>query len=191
MLVSMVGADVTVAGFTEEAAPFAEDYYITDCNECLLRKDGKVEEVCPNTIYEGSDPIGLVNNTKLVYGHRRDGVSFIRFDHLLSSKDSKYDVAVDKMANMTVIWAVGPIKPRDALRPYYLPQNHGGPKFSSFGCFKFHVSEDFDDCLGPLGAKNKEDQYFIISHGKTPMVVTAGLALHDPNPPNPNEGSLY
>ncbi|KAJ6846019.1 cytochrome b561, DM13 and DOMON domain-containing protein [Iris pallida] len=184
---SMIGADVVITGFTEEAMPFAEDYFITDYSECLLNKDGKVGGVCPDTIFEGSDPVGLVNNTRLIYGHRRDGVSFVRFDRPLDSRDNKYDVSVNRTRNMTAVWAVGPIRPPDALRPYYLPQNHGGPRFESFGYFSFNVSESFDDCLGPLDAEDKEDQDVIISDGKTPVVVTSGQALHYPNPPNPSK----
>ncbi|XP_020267035.1 cytochrome b561, DM13 and DOMON domain-containing protein At5g54830 [Asparagus officinalis] len=185
--VSMIGADVTVAGFTEEAIPFAEDYYITNYSECLLNKDGNVEGVCPDRTYQGLDANGLVNNSRLVYGLRRDGVSFVRFDRLLNSTDNKYDIYVDRTANMTVIWAMGLIRPPDALRPYYLPQNHGGPKFSSFGYFAFNVSEVFDDCLGPLDSEYKEDRGLIVSDGKTPVVVTSGPALHYPNPPNPSK----
>ncbi|URE47380.1 DOMON domain containing protein [Musa troglodytarum] len=36
------------------------------------------EGVCPDTVYEGSDPVGLVNATKLVSDRRRNGVAFIR-----------------------------------------------------------------------------------------------------------------
>ncbi|KAI4377953.1 hypothetical protein MLD38_015503 [Melastoma candidum] len=33
----MMGADVVVAGFTEEALPFADDYYITTYGECMVK----------------------------------------------------------------------------------------------------------------------------------------------------------
>ncbi|KAJ0984291.1 hypothetical protein J5N97_002647 [Dioscorea zingiberensis] len=186
---SMINSDVAIAGFTEEGTPFAEDYFITQYSECLLSKDGRVEGVCPDTIYEGSDPVGLVNNTELVYGHRRDGVSFIRYHRPLVSPDEKYDVAVNFTQNMTVIWALGLIRPPDSLRPYYLPQNHGGPKFDSFGYFTLNVSEKVDDCLGPLDAEDKEDQDLITADGKmeSPLVVSSGPALHYPNPPNPSK----
>ncbi|KAK8940143.1 hypothetical protein KSP40_PGU019589 [Platanthera guangdongensis] len=182
---TMIHADVAVTGFTEEGIPFAEDYFITDYSECLLNKDGTVEGVCPDTIYEGSDPVGLVNNTKLIYGHRRDGVSFVRYERPVVSKDDKYDVHVSKTSNMTVIWALGLIRPPDTLRPYYLPQNHGGPKLTTFGFFTLNVSEKVNECTGPLDAEDKEDQDLIIADGKSPLIVTAGPALHYPNPPNP------
>lgn len=184
---SMLGADIAVTGFSEEGLPFAEDYYITEFSECLLNKDGKVQGVCPDTIYEGSDPVGLVNNTRLVYGHRRDGVSFVRYDRPLVTLDEKYDIPVDRVANMTVIWALGLIRPPDTLRPYYLPQNHGGPVDTAYGYLTLNVSEKFNDCLGPLDAEDKEDQDLLISEAKTPLVVTTGPALHYPNPPNPSK----
>ncbi|KAL5980344.1 hypothetical protein ACLOJK_028252 [Asimina triloba] len=182
----MLLADVAVTGFTEQGMPFADDYFITEYSECLLSKDGKVQGVCPDTIYEGSDPVA-VNNTRLIYGHRRDGVSFIRYARPLKSVDHKYDVPVNITANMTVIWALGIIRPPDTLRPYYLPQNHGGPPLVTFGRLTLNVSEHVDDCLGPLEAKDKEDQDFIFADGKTPLVVASGPALHYPNPPNPSK----
>lgn len=178
-------ADVAVTGFREDGMPFADDYFITKYSECLLKKDGSVEGVCPDTIYEASDPVGLVNNTKLVYGHRRDGVSFIRYQRLLDTVDEKYDIPVKVTDNMTVIWALGSIRPPDSLRPFYLPQNHGGPRFEVYGHLVLNVSDHVNDCLGPLDAEDKEDQDLISADGKTPLVVTTGPALHYPDPPNP------
>ncbi|OVA00279.1 Cytochrome c assembly protein [Macleaya cordata] len=183
----MYHADVTVTGLTEEGLPFADDYFITKYSECLLSKDGTVQGVCPDTIYEGSDPVGLVNNTRLVYGHRRDGVSFIRYQRPLKSVDKKYDLPVNPTDNMTVIWALGSIRPPDTLRPYYLPQNHGGPRLVAYGHLVLNASEHVNDCLGPLEADNKEDQDLIFADGKTPLIVTTGPAMHYPNPPNPSK----
>ncbi|KAJ4798981.1 hypothetical protein LUZ62_050227 [Rhynchospora pubera] len=183
----MLHADVSVTGFTEEGMPFAEDYFITKYSECLLNKDGTVSGVCPDTIYEGSDPVGFVNNSKLVYGHRRDGVSFIRYQKPLVSVDKKYDVEVDVNKNMTVIWALGLMRPPDALRPYYLPQNHGGAKQTTYGFLTLNVSEPIDMCPGPLDADDKEDQDKVIAERNTPLVVTSGPAFHYPNPPNPSK----
>ncbi|GAV59960.1 Cytochrom_B561 domain-containing protein/DOMON domain-containing protein/DM13 domain-containing protein [Cephalotus follicularis] len=185
----MIGADVVVTGFTEEGMPFADDYFITKYSECLVSKDGSASGVCPDILYEGSDPntVGLVNNTILVYGHRKDGVSLIRYRKRLKSVDNKYDLPVDYTTNMTVIWALGLIKPPDALRPYYLPQNHGGPRSVSYGSLVLNVSEHVNDCLGPLDAEDKEDQDLIIADGKVPLVVTTANAMHYPNPPNPSK----
>jgi hypothetical protein len=179
----MIGADVAVAGFKEEGTPFVDDYYITNYSECVTNKDGSVQGVCPDTIYEGSDPVGLVNNTKFVYGHRRDGVSFIRYQRPLNTVDNKYDVPVNHTENLTVIWAVGPIRPPDTLRPYYLPQNHR----AAYGHFVLNVSERVDDCLGALDADDKEDQDIIIADANVPLVIMSGPALHYPNPPNPSK----
>ncbi|GMY29199.1 cytochrome b561, DM13 and DOMON domain-containing protein At5g54830 [Fagus crenata] len=179
----MIGADVAVAGFKEEGTPFVDDYYITNYSECVTNKDGSVQGVCPDTIYEGSDPVGLVNNTKFVYGHRRDGVSFIRYQRPLNTVDNKYDVPVNHTENLTVIWAVGPIRPPDTLRPYYLPQNHR----AAYGHFVLNVSERVDDCLGALDADDKEDQDIIIADANVPLVIMSGPALHYPSPPNPSK----
>jgi len=48
-----------------------------------------------------------------------------------------------------------------------------------------NVSENVDDCLGPLDAEDKEDQDLIIADANAPLVVMSGPALHYPNPPNP------
>ncbi|XP_059658234.1 cytochrome b561, DM13 and DOMON domain-containing protein At5g54830 [Cornus florida] len=179
----MVGADVAVTGFSEEGMPFADDYFITKYSECSIDKDGGVHGVCPDSMFEGSDPVGLVNNTKLVYGHRKDGVSFIRYQRPLKSVDKKYDLPVNHTDNMIVIWALGLIKPADSITPYYLPQNHGG----TYGHLTLNVSKHVNDCLGPLDAEDKEDQDIVIADANTPLVVSTGPALHYPNPPNPSK----
>ncbi|WOK95057.1 hypothetical protein Cni_G03764 [Canna indica] len=183
----MLNADVAVAGFTEEGLPFADDYFITQLSECLVNEDEKAEGVCPDTIYEGLNSVGFVNNTKLLYGHRKDGVALIRYERSLVSADKKYDVAVNMTDNMTVIWALGLIRPPDLLRPYYLPQNHGGPPETAYGYLNLNVSQQVNDCLGPLDAEEKEDQALIIADGKTPLMVSSGPAIRYPNPPNPSK----
>ncbi|GMH10876.1 hypothetical protein Nepgr_012717 [Nepenthes gracilis] len=182
----MLHADVAVTGFTEDSMPFAEDFYITDYSVCSQGQDGIAHGVCPDSIYNVSDP-SFVNNTNLVYGHRIDGVSFIRYQRLLESVDKNYDVPVNPTGNMTVIWALGRIKPPDTIWPYYLPQNHGGPPFVSYGHLVLNVSENVNDCLGPLDAEDKDDQDLIIADAKVPLVVTSGPALNYPNPPNPSK----
>ncbi|XP_059461147.1 cytochrome b561, DM13 and DOMON domain-containing protein At5g54830 [Corylus avellana] len=181
----MIGADVAVAGFKEEGTPFVDDFHITEYSECITNLDGSVQGVCPDRNYEDSDSVGLVNNTQLVYGHRRDGVSFIRYRRLLEPVDKKYDLPVNSTASMTVIWAIGSLRPPDTIRPYYLPQNHGGPRLVAYGNLVLNVSENVDDCLGPLDAEDKEDQDLIIADASAPLVVMSGPALHYPNPPNP------
>ncbi|KAJ4827143.1 hypothetical protein Tsubulata_024450 [Turnera subulata] len=183
----MMGADVAVAGFTQEGYPFADDFYITEYSECTVNKDGSARGVCPDTIYEGSDPVGLVNNTKTVYGHRKDGVSFIRYRRPLVSVDKKYDHPVNVKENMTVVWALGLMRPPDAFRPYYLPQNHGGPKTVTYDHLVLNVSAQVNECLGPLEATDKEDQDLIIADTSVPLVVTTGPAIRYPNPPNPSK----
>ncbi|KAK6912518.1 hypothetical protein RJ641_022119 [Dillenia turbinata] len=181
----MLDADVAFTGFTEEGMPFADDYYITKYSECVISKDGAAQGVCPDTIYENTDPVGLVNNTLLLYGHRKDGVSLIRYRRPLKSIDLKYDLPINYTANLTVIWALGTISPPDNLRPYYLPQIHTGPRYESHGDLVLNVSEHVNDCFGPLDAEHKEDQDLVIADVNAPLVVTAGPALHYPNPPNP------
>lgn len=185
---SMIGADVAVVGFTEDGLPFAEDYFVTKRSECVLRgADGGAEGVCPDTIYGGRNGTAAeVNNTRLVYGHRRDGVSFVRFSRPLVSPDKKYDVQVNATKNMTVIWAIGLLRPPDSLSPYYLPLNHGVPAGTAFGFLELNVSET-TSCHGPLDADDKEDQGRITAERQTPLVVTVGPAMHYPNPPNPDK----
>ncbi|KAG1363712.1 cytochrome b561, DM13 and DOMON domain-containing protein [Cocos nucifera] len=184
---SMIHADVAVAGFRDDATPFVEDYFITGYSECVQNKDDKFKGVCPDTMYEGGDPVGLVNNTKLVYGHRKDGVSFVRYARPLVSGDDKYDVPVSKTGSMTVIWAWGLMRSPDTLLPHYLPQKHGDSRLTNFGYFDFNVSRRVNDCLGPLDAADKEDQDLIIADGKKPLVVSSGPAFHYPNPPSPSK----
>ncbi|KAI4969666.1 cytochrome b561, DM13 and DOMON domain-containing protein At5g54830-like [Hordeum vulgare subsp. vulgare] len=188
--VSMIGADVAVAGFTEEGLPFADDYFVTKYSECLLRGDGTAEGVCPDTFYDRRNGGSSVNNTRLVYGHRRDGVSFVRFSRPLASPDKRYDVAVNATREMTVIWAIGLLRQPDSLRPYYLPLNHGAPAGTAYGFLTLNVSAATNGCHGPLDAEDKEDQGRITAERQTPLVVTTGPALHYPNPPNP-EKVLY
>ncbi|CAK8544290.1 unnamed protein product [Lathyrus sativus] len=182
----MVGADVAVTGFKEDGLPFVDDFFITKYSECVKNsEDGTVEGVCPDSIYEGPNRVGLVNDTRLIYGHRSDGVSLVRYRRPLSPVDAKYDHRVDRFANMTVIWALGKIRAPDTVLPYYLAQNHGGLPFESFGHLVLNISRHVNECNGPLDAADKEDQDIIIADAKVPLVVTTGPTLHYPDPPNP------
>ncbi|KAK7331402.1 hypothetical protein VNO77_25626 [Canavalia gladiata] len=182
----MLGADVAVTGFKEDGLPFVDDFFITKYSECVTNSNnGSAQGVCPDSIYEGPDRVGLVNNTRLIYGHRRDGVSFVRYRRPLNDVDDRYDRPVDHLANMTVIWALGKIRPPDSIQPYYLPQNHGGLPFEAYGHLVLNVSQHVNDCVGPLDAEDKEDQDVIVADSKVPLVVSSGPALHYPNPPNP------
>ncbi|KAF7842923.1 cytochrome b561, DM13 and DOMON domain-containing protein [Senna tora] len=186
----MIGADVAVTGFKEDGLPFVDDFYITKYSECVKKSDGSVEGVCPDSVYEGGNGVGVENNTNLIYGHRKDGVSFIRYQRPLIKVNKKYDHPVNRTANMTVIWAMGLIKPPDSIWPYYLPQTHGGTPFENYGYLVLNVSQHSNDCLGPMDAEDKEDQDIIIADAKVPLVVSSAPALHYPNPPNP-EKVLY
>ncbi|KAF2562975.1 hypothetical protein F2Q70_00014968 [Brassica cretica] len=181
----MLNADVVITGIREDGFPFADDFYITKTSVCSVR-DGFAAGVCPDTVYEGSDAVGSsVNNTKLVYGHRIDGVSFVRYRRPLNDSDNKFDFPVNATENLTVIWALGVIKPPDVINPYYLPENHGGVESENYGHFSLSLSYHVDECLGPLDADNKYDQGVIIADANAPLVVTAGPSVHYPNPPNP------
>ncbi|EPS64341.1 hypothetical protein M569_10439, partial [Genlisea aurea] len=181
----MVGSDVVITGFDSDQMPFAHDYFITQMTECTTNEDGSVQGVCPDMAYNtSSGSTGLVNDTSLIYGHRSDGVSFIRYRRPLQSNDEKYDLRIDPRSNMSVIWATGPIKPPDSLQPSYLPQNHG----TNFGYLRLNVSQRRNDCLGPIDASDdKEDQDLVIADKKEPLVVSSGPALRYPNPPNPSK----
>ncbi|KAL1145949.1 hypothetical protein V6Z11_A11G335900 [Gossypium hirsutum] len=147
----MSEADVTVASFTEEAIG-----------------------VCPDVVYENSKNGMMVNNTRLVYGHRRDGVSLIMFRKPLNSTDKKYDLPVYPNEDMRVIWALGLMKPPNENRSHFLPQFHGGPEKVAYGHLVLNVSEKVDDCFGPLDADDNEDQELIIADTGVPLVVTTG-----------------
>ncbi|KAG4123019.1 hypothetical protein ERO13_D11G305112v2 [Gossypium hirsutum] len=111
----MSEADVTVASFTEEGRPFVDDFYITAYSECKLSsKDRTAIGVFPDVVYENSKNGIMVNNTMLVYGHRRDGVSLIMFRKPLNSTNKKYDLP-----------ALGLMKPPNENRSHFLPQFHG------------------------------------------------------------------
>ncbi|KAB2006253.1 hypothetical protein ES319_D11G331100v1, partial [Gossypium barbadense] len=172
----MSEADVTVASFTEEGRPFVDDFYITAYTECKLSsKDRTAIGVCPDVVYENSKNGMMVNNTRLVYGHRRDGVSLIMFRKPLNSTDKKYDLPVYPNEDMRVIWALGLMKPPNENRSHFLPQFHGGPE------------KKVDDCFGPLDADDNEDQELIVADTEVPLVATTGEVLHYPNPPSPSK----
>ncbi|KAG4123014.1 hypothetical protein ERO13_D11G305215v2 [Gossypium hirsutum] len=122
----MSEADVTVASFTEEGRPFVDDFYITAYSECKLSsKDRTAIGVFPDVVYENSKNGIMVNNTMLVYGHRRDGVSLIMFRKPLDSTGKKYDLPVYPNEDLRVIWALGLMKPPNENQSHFLPQFHG------------------------------------------------------------------
>ena len=59
-----------------------------------------------------------------MYSQRQDGVSLVCYQRPLESPDTKFDVSVNAIDNMTVIWALGLMRLPDSLRPLYLPQSH-------------------------------------------------------------------
>ncbi|KAK8712295.1 hypothetical protein V6N13_147535 [Hibiscus sabdariffa] len=184
----MSGADVTVAGFTEEGRPFADDFFITAYSECKLNsKNDTAIGVCPDVVYENSKDGMMVNNTRLLYGHRRDGVSLIIFRKPLNSTDEKYHLPVHPTEEMRVIWALGLMKPPDKIRSYFLPLYHGGPEKVTHGHLVLNVSEKVDDCFGPLNADDNEVLNLIVALRDAPLVVTTGEALNYPNPPSPSK----
>lgn len=184
----MSHADVTVAGFTDQGDSFADDYYITKYSECILNKEGPPSGVCPDFLYLDPDENADVNNTKLVYSQRQDGVSLVRYQRPLESPDTKFDVSVNATDNMTVIWALGYLRLPDSLRPLYLPQNHKGSPGLAYGHTTLRVSDNVNKCLGPLEAETKDDDRpLIVADGTSPLVVGAENAVHYPNPPNPSK----
>ncbi|CAJ1938241.1 unnamed protein product [Sphenostylis stenocarpa] len=178
----MIGGDVAVAGLKEDGLPFVDNFFITKYSECTKNDNGVALGVCPDSVYERSDGVGLANSSMLVYGHRKDGVSFVRYRWHLSKVDGNFDRPVNHSANMKVIWALGSIKPPDSINPYYLPQNHGP---DNYGHLVLNISEHVNDCTGPLDAEDKEDQDIIIADANVPLVVSSAPAMHYPNPPNP------
>ncbi|TYG47585.1 hypothetical protein ES288_D11G351100v1 [Gossypium darwinii] len=160
----MSEADVTVSSFTEEGRPFVDDFYITAYSECKLSsKDRTAIGVCPDVVYENSKNGMMVNNTRLVYGHKRGGVSLIMFRKPLNSTDKKYDLPVYLNEDMRVIWALGLMKPPNENRSHFLPQFHRGPE---------------------------KDQELITADTKVSLVATTGEVLHYPNPPR-HDVALY
>ncbi|BAT89409.1 hypothetical protein LR48_Vigan08g031900 [Vigna angularis] len=75
----MIGGDVVVTGFKEDGAPIVDNFFITKYSECVKNDDEVAHGVCPNSVYKGHEAMGLVNRSMLVYGHRSDGVSFVRY----------------------------------------------------------------------------------------------------------------
>ncbi|EFJ28588.1 hypothetical protein SELMODRAFT_441097 [Selaginella moellendorffii] len=180
----MMNADVVVAGFKNRDTPFAEDYYISKYSECNWDFQNP-SGVCPDVVYDSSSDN---STTVLVHGQHVDGVAFVRYNRPLYSSDTKLDVSIAPSANMTVIWALGPLKPPDSLQPFYWPQNHGGPGRVSFGHVNLVLSEAVNQCSGPLVATEAEPTIdVIVADRGSPLVVTSEEAAHYPNPPSPTK----
>ncbi|GJP74165.1 hypothetical protein CLOP_g4793 [Closterium sp. NIES-67] len=165
-------ADVVIAGFDEVAKPFVEDYYITSYGECNLEK--KVPEgVCPDRLLGGGN--SSLDNVDLIYGHRVDGITFVRFRRPLVSPDKRFDHDIDAEDEMNVIWALGSLKPvpspsssssssstsspsvvggvagaAHSTPAHLFPSYHGVPQGSSFGVAVLTLSLAVDDCQSVL-----------------------------------------
>ncbi|KAJ8477620.1 hypothetical protein OPV22_021347 [Ensete ventricosum] len=111
--------------------------------------------VCPDTVYEGSDPVGLVNTTKLVSDRRRNGVAFIRYRLPLVFVDQKYDVPANMAEKImtqsricTLFWAVHGLMMFVAWETL-LP---GGILAASIVHVKFGITAILLTCAQPINA---------------------------------------
>ncbi|KAJ7519448.1 hypothetical protein O6H91_20G039000 [Diphasiastrum complanatum] len=181
----MLEADVVVVGFKDGGFAFAEDYYISKYSECNWDYNAPAG-VCPDFLFNRTK-IGAPNNTHILHGQHNDGIALIRYRRMLESEDLNLDISVNASASMRVIWAIGILKPPDSLRPYYLPQNHGPPKGSTFGYLNLTLDDSVDQCLGPLIASDTERGEIVAADSGFDLVVGVDNAVHYPNPPNPNK----
>ncbi|KAH7294389.1 hypothetical protein KP509_28G069000 [Ceratopteris richardii] len=178
----MLNADVAVAGFHNQTAPFVEDYHINKYSECSMTQDGPAS-VCPSSLYPRThNDTSKTTNVKFIYGQWQDGVAFIRFRKGLQSSSRHLDVSVSTTSEMMIIWALGVMKEPDSLWPWYLPEKH-----TSFGHVKLNLSKALNECKGPLQAPNFDDSDLLTTEPGIAILVTVGPAIHNPNPPHPDE----
>lgn len=104
----------------------------------------------------GSNPTGSVNQTELVYGHRRDGISFVRDRRSLVSPDGKFNLPVDKSKNMTVN---GRGNRSGRLKLYTHNTFHRTMAVPDSllidSSASIYLSEEANDCLGLMEAHDK------------------------------------
>lgn len=95
----MVGSDVTVAYYDENAAKFhASDYYISATSQC----DGR-SGVCPDEVIKGR------NDVKLLYGERRHDITTIIYERPLQTNEPVNDKPILLGVKTNVIAAIGPL----------------------------------------------------------------------------------
>lgn len=179
----MKNADVVLGGFRNHTNPFVQDYFITEYMECTWDHDGNPLGVCPDSAYLGNDEDKSDRELKFLHGQWQDGVALIRYQKTLQSSDTHFDVPINATDEMEVIWALGVLKRPDTLRPLYLPEKHG----ASFGHVKLNLSNAVNGCKGPLQALDWDDPDLIVAEAGVTIIVSAGLATHYPNPPNPEK----
>lgn len=179
----MLNADVVIGGFSNRTTAFVEDYYITKYSECSWEKDETPKGVCPDSLYNGTEESNSVSNSEFLHGQWQEGVALIRYRRPLQSSDVQFDVSISATEGMTVIWALGRMKPPDSLRPFYLPGFH----HASYGYLQLNISSAEDTCAGPLQVPAPDEGDMIVADTGSAIVVGVGPATHYPNPPNPEK----
>eukprot|EP00897_Mesotaenium_endlicherianum_P009833 jgi/Mesen1/8879/ME000532S08273 len=172
--------------------PFAEDYFVTAYQQCDLDKK---EGVCPDAVLAGSSD---ANNVRLIYGQRVDGVTLIRYQRPLESPDTAWDHSIDVNAELSIIWAMGPLlkpevgptsKPNpDSNRMF--PSYHGSPPGAVYGMTVLTLGDIVDDCQSVLAPASPDAGTVLVADRGVSFAVTAGDSVRYPNPPSPGK-SLY
>jgi hypothetical protein len=165
-----------------QGIPISEDYYISSYSECNW-DSAKPAGVCPDSVFAGSTNSDF-NNSQMLYGQQVDGITLVRYRRPLESGDIKYDMSLNVMDSMIVIWAMGTLA-ADTSRVHFTPQFHGTPKGVKFGYRNLTLSNFVDECSGPLAASNASQGNNVVADRGTSLIVTSDTALEYPNPPNP------
>ena len=112
------------------------------------------------------------------------GITLIRVHRLLVTLDEDFDHALNASKQMSVVWALGPLRPEDLTNPHMTPTNHGLPQGGNFGVAVLTLDREMDDCQSVLTPLVPDMGRVLVADRGTSLVVTTGEAMHYPNPPS-------
>jgi len=155
----MPGSDVTAVGFDENDNPFVVDTKIDGYMECNYNAATEnLTGTCDDFSLAGGT--SAVSNSELVYAHKIDRVTLVRYKRALNTGDELFDIPITPGWAQTFIWAVGGTRPNRGQYQGPELKYHGPLAKVQFGevLYKKLETRIFDCAPLPISVSSNVDQ---------------------------------